>query len=142
MKNIIIVLAFFSLLFIGCASNEPAVDLMDLLSEEEIIEIVKADKDYDSFIGIVGSFEPEIINISSLSPKQYDSLKDKWDGEDSNMNGMSEFIDELDLTDSTYMVEMKDSSPSFNGLLSIIDAEKKESLLIVHRVTINAGISG
>jgi hypothetical protein len=130
MRKGIIIAILLSILLIGCTAREVIEEKDNEINVEQIIEIVKTDKDYDDFLAIVPDFEAELESYTKLSPADYEEVKPEWNKTNSTMYGMSDIIDTLKLTNSTYLVKLKDKNNENKGLIAVVDVEKNRSLIL------------
>jgi len=108
------------------------------LNAEEIMDIIKTDKDYNDLSKFVTGFNPEIIDYIKLGPDEYKNIKLEW--QEQGLGDRVGLVDKLNLTDSTYWIEVKNKNDETKGLRMIIDAKDKKSLLLIAALSIKAGI--
>ena len=121
-------------------SNTPDINQIAQkdLSVEEIMDIIKTDKDYNDLSKFVTGFNPEIIKYIKLGPTEYKKIKPEWDAQ--GFGDRINMVDKLDLNNSTYWIELKNKNDETKGLRTILDAKEKKSLLLIAALSIKAGI--
>ena len=107
---------------------------------DSVMEIVKTDKDYNDALSIIKDFAPELVNQIKLGPTEYQKLKPQWEKEGSDMAGISQVIDAINLNDSTYLVSIQNKNDKTKGLLAVIDTNTKKSLAVIATIKIEAGV--
>jgi hypothetical protein len=142
-KNIIIIVIIIAALAVLVAGYFLLPNLIKqgrgaTLTLAQIMDIVKVDKDYSDFNGLVKSFSPELVDYEKMSPQEYKILRAKWEKE--GLDSRNKLTDAVKLTDSTYWVELVNKNDKSRGLLAIIDIKEKKSLLIIASISIEAGI--
>jgi len=108
------------------------------MSPAEIMEVIKTDKDYNDLASFISGFDPEIITYTKLGPAEYEKIKPEW-----QKQGLADritAIDKINLTDSTYWIELKSRNDETKGLRTVIDTKTKKSLLLIAALSIKAGI--
>ena len=109
-----------------------------LLKIDELMAIIKTDKDYSGLSDFVSGFDPEIVAYTKLSPNEYQKIKTGW--QEQGLADRIRLVDGLTLTDSTYWVELKNINDQTKGLRMIIDTKTKTSLLLMASLLISAGV--
>jgi hypothetical protein len=94
-----------------------------------------------SILAIVPDFQAELESYTKLSPADYEEVKPEWNKTNSTMYGMSDIIDTLKLTNSTYLVKLKDKNNENKGLIAVVDVEKNRSLIIIASIKLKMGAS-
>ena len=108
------------------------------LSLGQIMGILQNSSDYAEFLASAGSFDPELGNYFKLGPAEYQQIKPQW--QEQGFEDRFAIVDELNLTDSTYWVELKNKVKGPN-LLTIVDINQKTCLLVMGSIVIEAGMS-
>ena len=93
------------------------------------MEIIKTDKDYSDLSQFVIDFDPEIITYTKFRPEEYAAVKSEW--QEQGFGDRVALIDEVNLTNDTYWVELKNKNDETKGLRAIIDINQKKSLLLI-----------
>jgi hypothetical protein len=108
------------------------------LTPEEIMEVIKTDKDYNDLSGFIKGFDPAIVDYIKLGPDEYKKMKLEWQKQ--GLGDRIGMVDKLTLTDSTYWIELKNKKDESKGLRMILDVKEKKSLLLIAALSIKAGI--
>jgi hypothetical protein len=142
-----LVLKFFCILVLflfvfGCVENNQAIENQYDIIEEEVnvdslMEIISNDKDYESFSNIYPDFEPTLVEYYSLTLEDYSVLRDDWNNS-FEMRHYIPIFDDLKLNENTVFVELKNVN-SNNGLIAVLDMEKKVSLKIISVIVMLVG---
>jgi hypothetical protein len=142
-----LVLKFFCILVLflfvfGCVENNQAIENQYDIIEEEVnvdslMEIISNDKDYESFSNIYPDFEPILVEYYSLTLEDYVVLRDDWNNS-FEMRHYIPIFDDLKLNENTFFVELKNAN-SNNGLIAVLDMEKKVSLKIISVIVMLVG---
>lgn len=109
------------------------------LSSEEVMEIVKSDVNYSDIEKFLENFEPEIFVYNKLGESEYQKIKPEWKKQ--GFGDRVDLIDKIDLTDSTYWIELKNKKEETKGLRVVLDIKEKKSLLIIPTLSVKAGMS-
>jgi len=119
-------------------SNMNQVVVKDQLSPEEIMDIIKTDKDYNELLSFITGFDPEVVSYIKLDPNGYQIIKTQW--QDQGLGERINMVDKLNLKDSTYWIELKNKADETKGLRMILDTKEKKSLLLIAALSVTAGI--
>jgi len=119
----------------GSAQNQ---NIMPEPSPQEIMQIIKTDKDYNDFSDLVKNFNPEIAGYIKLEPEEYAKIKPEWQKQ--GFGDRVAAIDKIKLTDSTYWVELKNKNDETKGLRALLDLAEKKSLFLAGSISINASV--
>ena len=109
------------------------------LTTGEIMNIIKGDKNYNNLSSFTKNIDPEISNYIKLGPTEYAAIKPEWQKQ--GFADRIKIVDGVNLTNSTYWIELKDKKNPNKGLQIIIDVQQKKSLLLMASLTINASLS-
>ncbi len=105
---------------------------------QEIMQMIKTDKDYKDFSDLVKNFNPEIVNYIKLGSAEYEKIRPEWQEE--GFGDRVAAIDKIKLTDSTYWVELKNKNDETKGLRALLDLAGKKSLFLAGSILINASL--
>jgi hypothetical protein len=108
------------------------------ITPEEIMEIIKTDKDYNDLSGFIKDFEPEVVSCIKLGADEYKKIKPEW--QEQGFEDRIGAVDGIELTDSTYWIELKNKKDETKGLRMILDIKERKSLLLIASLSINVGI--
>lgn len=108
------------------------------LSAGEIMEIIKTDKDYNELSGFIGDFEPEIVDYIKFGPNEYQAIKPKW--QEKGLTDRIGLVDKINLTNSTYWIELKNKKDESKGLRIILNINERKSLLLIAALSVEAGL--
>jgi len=109
------------------------------LGAKEIMEIIKTDKDYNDLADFVKNFdEIEVVDYKKLGLNEYKNIKEMWQAE--NLDDRIALVDKINLTDSTYWIEVKNRTDTTKGLRMVLDTKENKSLLLIATMSISAGI--
>ena len=108
------------------------------LSIAEIMETIKTDKDYADLLTFINGFNPEITNYIKLGRNEYDEIKPDWGKQ--GFGDRIKIIDEINLNNFTYWIELKNKNDETKGLQTIIDVQKNKSLLLIATLSIKASV--
>ena len=100
--------------------------------------IIKTDKDYSGLSNFVMGFDPEIVNYIKLGPDEYKKIKPEWQKQ--GFGDRISIVDKINLTNSTYWIELKNKKDHSKGLRMIIDIKTKKSLLLMASLSIGVGV--
>jgi len=135
--KIIVIATFF--LLAGYVLKEKDLNSYKQLRLEEILDIIKTDKDYNEAVGFIKGFNPEIVSYLKFGPAEYQKIKKEW--QEKGLKKRIENFDKIGLTGSTYWVEIRDKNDSTKGLIAIIDVKEKKSLLLMLSLSIKANVN-
>jgi len=128
--------------FSGDPSNSQNTDenqnISGGLSPQEIMEIAKTDKDYNDLSEFVKDFDPKIVAYDKFGQTEYNNIKQQW--QEQGLNDRIGIIDKIELTDSTYWIELKNKNNEDKGLRMIFDIKEKKSLLLIATLNVEAGV--
>jgi len=108
------------------------------LSPQQILDIMKTDKDYNDFSDITSNFDPETAVYTKLGPQEYQEIRQEWQKQ--GLQDRISAIDKITLTDSTYWVELKNKNDETKGLRALVDIRAGESLFMAGSLLIQANI--
>jgi hypothetical protein len=108
------------------------------LGAQEIMEIMKTDKDYNDYSNLTKDFNPEIAGYMKLGPQEYQKIKPQW--QEQGFGDRISAIDKIKLTDSTYWVELKNRNDETKGLRALVDIKEKKSLFMAASVLVVSGV--
>ena len=109
----------------------------EVLSLEQVTDILQTSPDFAEFLASAGTFDPELGDYLKLGPAEYQQIKPKW--QQDGFEDRTKIIDELNLTDSTYWVQLKNKRQG-PDLLTIVDINQKTTLLVMGSIVIKAGV--
>ncbi len=112
------------------------------LEKEELMAIIKKSPDYPEFLRIIkaNNFEGEVTEYYYFSPSAYQKKKEEWEqNKNEEMKEMEEIFNTLELNENCYLVRLKSKTKATDGLLAVIDAKKKEPLVIVAEIAREMG---
>jgi hypothetical protein len=109
------------------------------LSPQEVMEIMKTDKDYNDYSNLTKDFNPEIAGYMKLGPQDYEKIKAEW--KEQGFGDRISAIDKINLTDSTYWVELKNINDEKKGFRVLVDTKEKKSLFTAAFVFVEMGAS-
>ena len=121
------------------ATDKSSVAALDA-KLQAIMDIIKTDKDYPDFLTVDKNFYPVLADYEKLGPAEYKIKRAEWIKQ--NLSSRTDLLDKLQLTDSTYWVELKNKNDENKGLLAVIDTKQNKSLLIIATVYIKANVGG
>lgn len=108
------------------------------LSSEEIMGMIKTDKDYNDLSKFIKDFDPEVVSYIKLGSDEYKKVKPEWQKQ--GFEDRITAVDKINLTDFCYWIELKDKKDETKGLRTILDVKEKKSLLLIASLSIKAGI--
>lgn len=108
------------------------------LSVQEVMDIIKTDKDYNDLSDFLKGFNPQLVTYIKFGPNEYKTIKPEWVKQ--GLAGRTDLIDKVTLTDSTYWVKVVDKKTTSKGLQAVIDITSRKSLLLIASMSIEAGI--
>lgn len=109
---------------------------------EELMAIIRKSPDYPEFLRIIkaSDFDAELIEYYRFSSEIYEQKKVEWEQvKNEDMKELEQVFDSIKLNEDSYLVRLKSKTNSANGLLAVIDAKKKEPLVIVAEIAREMG---
>ena len=113
-------------------------ELSSELSPEEIMEIIKTDKDYNDLSDFIKDFEPGVANYIKLGQNEYRKIRLEWQEQD--LGDRIGTVDKINLTDFTYWIELKNKKDETKGLRMVLDVKERKSLLLIASLSIKVGV--
>lgn len=161
MKNslkILFVLLIFSLFLLGCTNLEEEQIVDDekiigdaiydldangdedkfLISQEEAVQIIIGDENWEEFKANFEDFEPVLIHQEKLEINNFSDLEKFWENDD-RLSNLLDFMEERDFSGNNYFLEFDNANDEDVGLLTIIDLDKKETLFIAAFIKMEFG---
>lgn len=142
---LIIVLLVLLIFFAFYLSNKPPQGQSsgnEKLEIEELMAIIKKSPDYPDFLRIIkaNDFDAEITEYYYFSPEVYNQKKTEWEQtKNEYMKELEQIFDSIGLNEDSYLIRLKSKTNSANGLTAVIDAKKKEPLVIVAEIAREMG---
>ena len=109
------------------------------LSSAQIMQVIKTDKDYANLSGFIKDFDPVVVNYIKLGPTEYTAIKPEWIKQ--GFADRIKIVDNVNLTNSTYWIEVKNKKDPNKGFQTIIDTNQNKSILLMASLVINASLS-
>lgn len=131
------VVGLFLSLLGGCAfsSFHDPLKLEDL----DIHGVLSTHEDYSTLLQYAPDFDPVVLELVALSNQQYLNIRDSW-LINASMKDIIYSIDNLTLTESTYLFVFQDANDLSRGALAVIDIDKKVTLLLVYTLRVEVSM--
>jgi hypothetical protein len=102
----------------------------ELYTEEEALEIVSRDKDWEEFNDIYPNFEGVLVRQEPLNVNSHADLENAWEYDKRLLNAI-EFLIDYDFSANNYAFEFENKNDEDIGLYAVINSDTNEPLFII-----------